>query len=165
MDTWPECQTVGARLKWVRERKLGMTADELVAALGERWSRRSVYRYESDERVPDASYAGELCVLANMGVTWVVTGLGTPFDVETEASPSFVEGYKKALRDVSAAMMPLWEATEPENRHRLSLVVGGANEEAERDPDARAAAISEARKPQRTQRSGKDRRRSAQGPD
>lgn len=87
MVSWEACETLGDRLKWVREEELGHSSyretERFLRDLPEdeqpeytSWG--SVQRYEEEERNVPADYVTVLSLAAGVNPAWVLTGKGRP---------------------------------------------------------------------------------------
>lgn len=84
METAPNGSSLGARLKWVREERLGLKLREMAKRLteeGQAVTHVTVARYEDngkDGRVPGADYVQAVAKLAGVDGGWLLTGAGSP---------------------------------------------------------------------------------------
>lgn len=110
MDSWQECETLGDRLKWVRENRLrlgslreaeryfeAMPPDEAPGDVS--WA--TVGRYERGERLPRVDYVLTMVEKGQVSVRWVMQGEGSPYDVEPTRAERIVEEIRRILKPLS----------------------------------------------------------------
>lgn len=118
METERNARSLAARLKWVREKVLGVKLREMadrLTASGAAVTHVTVGRYESDGpegRVPGADYVEAVARLGGVDAGWLLTGAGTP-DGEPDEVDDFVEYALGIVRRVTGATP---NATEEEVR-------------------------------------------------
>lgn len=69
--------SLGDRMRWVRERSLGLTIAELateMARSGSQVSANSISRYEREVRIPDVEYVRVLSELSGVSTDWMLKG-------------------------------------------------------------------------------------------
>lgn len=97
-----ELDTLGARLKYVREKVLRWSARkaqrELSASGVDIESHTTVLRYEKDERVPGADYVTILAVRAGVTTDWLLTGTGPRTRAHADAVDPYSEGVMDTVR-------------------------------------------------------------------
>jgi transcriptional regulator with XRE-family HTH domain len=69
--------SLGDRMRWVRERALGLTIAELateMARSGSHVSANSISRYEREVRIPDVEYVRVLSEMSGVSTDWILKG-------------------------------------------------------------------------------------------
>lgn len=69
--------SLGDRIRWVRERALGLTIAELsteMARIGSHVSANSISRYEREVRIPDVGYVRVLSEMSGVSTDWMLKG-------------------------------------------------------------------------------------------
>lgn len=115
MGPEPGLDTLGARLKYVREKVLGWTSsrraqEELKRAGLDIGSHTTVLRYERGERVPGADYVAELCARANISADWLLTGRGPRERPPSGAQDPYREGAAAAITAMFERLLEIAES-------------------------------------------------------
>lgn len=95
MESWKSCETLGDRLRWTREERLGLGSTHKVQAFLEALPPRlrpssssysAVARYEKGERIVPVDYLTAFATKAGISYEWLVTGSGGPDDLPNRRS-------------------------------------------------------------------------------
>lgn len=119
-DIWA---TLGGRLLWVRETRMGVSKRHLSARLAalddslrpESHSDDSVSNYEGGDRMPPADYVAAVAGLAEVSPGWLLTGEGTPDDRSALPPDAPIRDRVEHAAVILMGALTRWEATsEPE---------------------------------------------------
>lgn len=103
--------TLGERLRFIRK-KLGFNQKQLADYVGLK-SATAISLYESNKREPEYTILDTLYILANVNLTWLISGAGPVFchdpgsRTESDLSSSSLEEYNASI---PASMRPVHEA-------------------------------------------------------
>lgn len=129
-------ETLGARLKYVREKVLGWSArkaqQELSASGVDIESHTTVLRYEKDRRVPGADYVAVLAERAGVTTDWILTGTGPRERPTRDSGDPYLAGQVAVLdRLVTQLTAELADA-----RRQAASLRDAGTEDARRDGSA-----------------------------
>jgi transcriptional regulator with XRE-family HTH domain len=158
-----DCQTVGQRLRWVREVRLGLSstykAEAFLKSLPPEQQPKAksfgaVARYEKDQRVPGSDYLRAWAGAGDVSLEWLSMGEGTPD--APPPGPDYADGVRFALSKLEETVEALRttlgdEAVDTESTEASgSLILSGGGPSLEAGPFVegrirRALVVSEER--------------------